>query len=124
MKGCKQDTKYHIYDVLEHTAFAMQHAPAERTVCWAALCHDMGKPAASFHDEEGRRPLLRTPQAQRGPRRPMLERLKMAPRFIDDVMLLVRYHDHTVARSRKSIHRMMEKARRTRRSFFFGRSVG
>lgn len=109
MKGCKQDTKYHIYDVLEHTAFAMQHAPAERTVRWAALCHDMGKPAASFHDEEGVGHFYEHPKLSVALAGPMLERLKMAPRFIDDVMLLVRYHDHTVARSRKSIHRMMEK---------------
>ena len=109
MKGCAQDTKYHIYDVLEHTAFVMQHAPADLTVRWAALCHDMGKPPASFRGEDGVSHFYEHPKLSVVLARPMLERLKMSPRFVDDVALLVRYHDHVVARSRKSIHRMMAK---------------
>ena len=109
MKDCEQNTKYHIYDVLEHTAFVMQYAPADLTVRWAALCHDMGKPPASFRGEDGVSHFYEHPKLSVALARPMLERLKMSPRFVDDVALLVRYHDHVVARSRKSIHRMMAK---------------
>ena len=109
MKNCEQNTKYHIYDVLEHTAFVMQYAPADLTVRWAALCHDMGKPPASFRGEDGVSHFYEHPKLSVALARPMLERLKMSPRFVDDVALLVRYHDHVVARSRKSIHRMMAK---------------
>ncbi|WP_304597530.1 CCA tRNA nucleotidyltransferase [Adlercreutzia caecimuris] len=51
MKGCEQVTKYHIYDVLEHTAWVVQHTPPEPLQRWSALFHDMGKPAAAFFEK-------------------------------------------------------------------------
>lgn len=72
MKNCEQNTKYHIYDVLEHTAFVMQHAPADLTVRWAALCHDMGKPPASFRGEDGVSHFYEHPKLSVALARPML----------------------------------------------------
>ena len=51
MKGCEQVTKYHIYDVLEHTAWVVQHTPPEPLQRWSALFHDMGKPPAAFFEK-------------------------------------------------------------------------
>lgn len=53
MKGFEQRTPYHIYDVLEHTARVLDGVPPYPLVRWAALFHDMGKPAAFFTDEDG-----------------------------------------------------------------------
>ena len=58
MKNCEQNTKYHRYYVLKHTAFVMQYAPADLIVCWAALCHDMGKPSRIFPRRRRRQPFL------------------------------------------------------------------
>ncbi len=57
MKGCAQVTKYHIYDVLEHTAWVVQRTPPEPLQRWSALFHDMGKPAAAFFEETDEGPV-------------------------------------------------------------------
>ena len=53
MKGFNQQTPYHIFDVLEHTARVVDGVPPYPLVRWAALFHDMGKPACFFKDENG-----------------------------------------------------------------------
>ena len=53
MKGFDQRSPYHIYDVLEHTAWTLHHAPEDPLVRWAALFHDVGKPASFFVGENG-----------------------------------------------------------------------
>ena len=53
MKGFDQQTPYHIFDVLEHTARVVDGVPPYPLVRWAALFHDMGKPACFFKDENG-----------------------------------------------------------------------
>ncbi len=44
LKGVQQNKKYHIYDVYGHTVKAFELAPPK--LRWAALLHDVGKPAA------------------------------------------------------------------------------
>ena len=51
--GFPQNTPYHCYDVLEHTACTMENIDAELLLRWAALLHDIGKPALKTTDEEG-----------------------------------------------------------------------
>ena len=53
MKGLDQRTKYHIYDVLEHTAYTVSLAPQQRVLRYAAFLHDIGKPVVFHIDEEG-----------------------------------------------------------------------
>ena len=53
MKGFDQRTPYHVHDVLEHTARVVDATPPQPLVRWAALFHDMGKPALFFADARG-----------------------------------------------------------------------
>lgn len=53
MVGFDQKTKWHLYDVWEHTVRTVENAPAEETLRWAALLHDCGKPACFTVDEQG-----------------------------------------------------------------------
>ena len=54
MAGFDQRSPYHCYDVLTHCAAAAEAVPPEKTVRWAALLHDAGKPACFTVDEQGR----------------------------------------------------------------------
>lgn len=53
MKGFAQRSKYHCYDVLTHTAVALENSPPEPLLRWAVLLHDIGKPPCFSLDEEG-----------------------------------------------------------------------
>lgn len=109
MKGCAQVTKYHIYDVLEHTAHVVQNVQPTRLNRWAALCHDIGKPAAAFFDEAGVEHFYGHAHVSENLTRGMLRRLLMAPAFIDDVCTLVRLHDIEIAPSKRSVKKMLQK---------------
>lgn len=52
--GFDQHSPHHRYDVYTHTAYVVSQVPGELTVRWAALLHDIGKPAAFTRDETGR----------------------------------------------------------------------
>lgn len=109
MKDFDQRTPYHIYTVLEHTAWAVQHIPASRTLRWAMLLHDMGKPAAFFTDKTGRGHFYGHPRISLEIARGILERFGYSKAFREDVLLLVAHHDETVAATPKSVKRMIAK---------------
>ena len=52
--GFQQHSPHHRYDVFTHTAYVVETVPAELNLRWAALLHDVGKPASFTMDETGR----------------------------------------------------------------------
>lgn len=49
--GCEQPGPYHAHDVFEHTCHTVDAAPSRLAVRWAALLHDVSKPATrEFRD--------------------------------------------------------------------------
>ena len=44
MVGYQQHSRHHIYDLMEHTARAVESVPPQLHLRWAALLHDIGKP--------------------------------------------------------------------------------
>ena len=52
--GFEQHSPHHAYDVFTHTAHVVAAVPAELSLRWAALLHDVGKPACFTRDENGR----------------------------------------------------------------------
>ena len=53
MKGFDQRTPWHIYDVLTHTAIAVENAPPVLRLRLTVLLHDTGKVHTFFEDENG-----------------------------------------------------------------------
>ena len=52
--GFEQRSPHHRYDVFTHTAHVVEAVPQELPLRWAALLHDVGKPACFTTDETGR----------------------------------------------------------------------
>lgn len=52
--GFDQHSPHHAYDVYGHTARVVAQVPSELVIRWAALLHDVGKPACFTADETGR----------------------------------------------------------------------
>lgn len=54
MVGFNQRSPHHAYDVFTHTAFVVENVPRTLPLRWAALLHDVGKPACFTQDATGR----------------------------------------------------------------------
>ena len=52
--GFQQHSPHHRYDVFTHTAHVVDAVPKELGLRWAALLHDVGKPACFTRDKNGR----------------------------------------------------------------------
>ncbi len=109
MKGLDQRTPYHVYDVLEHTAVAMECTQPEPLLRWAALLHDMGKPRTFFTDEKGVGHFYGHAAVSVELARPVLEGLTLSPGFIEDLLVLIRHHDDVIEASPKAVKRMLRK---------------
>jgi len=52
--GFHQRSPHHAYDVFTHTAYVVENTPPDLALRWAALLHDIGKPASFTRDTGGR----------------------------------------------------------------------
>ena len=96
MAGFDQRSKYHCYDVLEHSAAAVEAAPPDRILRWAALLHDVAKPACFTLDEQGRGHFYGHAQAGGPMAREILSRLRFDKDSIRRVSTLVELHDYPI----------------------------
>lgn len=99
--GCPQDPEWHPEgDVWIHTLHVMDAFAGERTgdawedlvVGFGCLCHDLGKPAVTCRDADGR---IRSPGHEtvgEAPTRSLLRRIGRNARLVDAVVPLVREH--------------------------------
>jgi len=99
--GCPQDPEWHPEgDVWVHTLHVMDAFAGERlgdpwedlVVGFGALCHDLGKPATTTHESDGRIRSKNHEEEGVEPTRTFLRRLTAQDRLIDEVVPLVREH--------------------------------
>lgn len=109
MKGCVQATPYHIYDVLEHTAWVVQHTPPDRLTRWVALFHDMGKPAAAFFSPDDIEHFYGHAAVSVNIARGIMDRLLMSSTFKEQALTLVKRHDEVVEATPRSVKRMLSR---------------
>ena len=111
LAACKdfdQHTHYHCFDVLDHTAWVVYYTPPTLTGRWAALCHDIGKPAA-FTMRNGEGHFRGHAVMSASIARSLMERLKMPHDLREDVCTLVRLHDIHEDISESNVKRMLRR---------------
>lgn len=112
MMECEQNSKYHMYNVGEHTIKVMEHVPAEHNLRWAALLHDIGKPAVKTTDADGTDHFKKHAVVGKAMAQNVMRGLKMDNKTIGIVTRLVECHDQIQSLPmketavRKSIHRI------------------
>ncbi len=107
MFGFKQNNKYHIYDVWNHTLKSM-----EQTNDWfiklTMLLHDIGKPLCYTEDEKGGHFYLHNIKGA-AMAKDILTRLRFDNETINDISQLVLVHDDLKKASSRSIKRMLNR---------------
>ena len=106
--GVDQPGGYHAYDVFEHSVRAVDEAPAQLHLRWAALLHDINKPQtrqveddhASFYGHE---------TMGAGTAKRILRRLRYSNELIDQVALLVDRHMFTTEVTDKGVRRLIRR---------------
>ena len=95
MIGCSQNGS-HVYDVYTHSLLALQHAADKkwsRQIRWAALLHDIGKPATKRFDKDKNDNTFYGHEVVGSKiTKKILTRLKFKNEDIEYITLLVRWH--------------------------------
>lgn len=93
MVGFGQNNPHHDKDVWEHTLTVLENVPPEPELRWAALLHDVEKPACCTTDEEGIRHFKGHQERGAVTAEQILRRLHCETRLITDVTELIKIHD-------------------------------
>lgn len=109
MKGFEQRTKYHNYDVLQHTAVALENTPPDIALRWAVLLHDSGKPASFTMDEEGNGHFYGHNKVSTELAEQVLRRFKFDRMTRKRIVTLVKIHDVPLEAQRKAVRRWLNR---------------
>jgi tRNA nucleotidyltransferase (CCA-adding enzyme) len=109
MRGLDQRTKYHVYDVLEHTAHVVAAAPKRRIVRYAAFFHDIGKPTVFVVDDQGVGHSPHHASASAEICRTVLGRMRLRSSDVKDITTLVSMHQDTIEASPRAVKRVLNK---------------
>ena len=102
----EQNTKYHCYDVFEHTLHALELAPPDLITRLAVLLHDIGKPLCYTEDESGGH-FKGHGDAGVEIVKDVMKRLRFDNKTAARVTAQVDYHDREIPAVEKSVKRLM-----------------
>ena len=103
--GFDQRSPYHCYDVWEHTARAVDAAPARSVVRYAMLFHDLGKPDTFFLGEDGRGHFYGHWRKSVEKASAVMKRLRFDNRSKHVILTLVERHDCELPLNERSVRR-------------------
>ena len=104
-----QHSPHHAYDVYTHTAFVVESVPADLALRWAALLHDVGKPACFTQDETGRGHFKGHAKISAQMADQILHRLKAPTALRERVVFLVEHHMLPLEPDKKILRRRLGK---------------
>ena len=93
-----QHSKYHNYDLWHHTLKVLEEVPPQLPLRWAALLHDIGKPAVRTEGKDGRWHYINHRNVSARMTETILKRLHFDNKNLKHIVNLVRYHDNKMTR--------------------------
>lgn len=115
LAGFDQKSPYHAYDVLEHTARVCAGVEcvtggcASQALRWAALLHDVAKPACWSQDAGGRGHFFGHPEAGARVAASVMGRLALPRETIRQTCTLIRLHDLEIFPKVRSVRRTLSR---------------
>ena len=106
--GFDQRNPHHIYDVFTHIAHVVEAVPPDLTLRWAALLHDVGKPACFSLDEQGVGHFYGHAAEGAALADGILLRLKAPNALRREVVELVRLHMDRIPAEKKAVARFLK----------------
>ena len=106
--GFDQKSRYHCYDVYEHTARTVSYCEPDAAVRLAALFHDIAKPQTFTLDQKGGH-FYGHPARSAEMTESILRRLRADTKTIQTVCTLVLYHDRVIPPEKRAVKRMLSK---------------
>lgn len=107
--GFAQQTKYHCYDVYDHSVEAVTAVKNTKVLKLSAFFHDIGKPNTFSLDEFGNGHFYNHTKESVTITQIILKRLKFDNNTLEQVLQLITYHDVSCASNEKSIKRWLNK---------------
>ena len=107
--GFDQHSRHHAHDAYTHTAQVVAAVPAELTLRWAALLHDVGKPDTFSLDDQGEGHFYGHAAAGAALAGSILRRLKAPARLTGDVVLLIDRHMTKIEPEKKTVRRWLSR---------------
>lgn len=105
--GFDQRSKYHIYNVWEHTARAVESVDSDPVLRWTMLLHDLGKPDTFTVDENGAGHFYGHFRESVVKAKAIMERLRFDNRSKQQILTLVERHDSELALSDRAVRRAL-----------------
>ena len=105
--GFEQYNPHHLHDVYGHTAQVVEAVPPDMTLRWAALLHDIGKPATFTLDEQGRGHFYGHAKESAALTDAILRRLKAPTALREQAVTLVAQHMTPLTPDRKLLRRRL-----------------
>ncbi len=107
--GFDQRNPHHAFDLYTHTAHVTGGTPAELSLRWAGLLHDVGKVPSFFVDEDGRGHFYGHAKPGAAIAEEILRRLKAPTALREEVVLLVQLHMTLIVPEKKVVRRWLGK---------------
>ena len=109
MLGFDQHSPHHAYDLFTHTAHVVAGVPAELTLRWAALLHDIGKIPTFTRDETGRGHFYGHATVGAEMADEVLRRLKAPTVLREDTVTLIGRHMTKIEPTKKNVRRWLSR---------------
>lgn len=107
-KGFEQNNKHHDKDVLNHTIEVIKNTPKDLEIRLTALFHDIGKPL-SYQNYDGKYSFKGHSNISADLTKKILTRLKFNSKTIENVVLMVKYHEIQDELSKSNIKKLLNK---------------
>lgn len=107
--GFEQHSRYHCYDVWEHTARAVAATVPDPILRWTMLLHDLGKPDTFTVDEQGAGHFYGHYRESVKKAETIMERLRFDHRSKKLIETLVERHDCELNLSERSVRRQLSR---------------